>query len=31
METGTTNGRLASWFRVAQAFDVELSDLITVL
>lgn len=26
METGTTNGRLASWFRVAQAFDVELQN-----
>lgn len=31
METGTTNGRLASWFRVAQAFDVELSELVKLL
>jgi len=31
METGTTNGRLGSWFRVAQAFDVEFSDLVRLL
>jgi putative transcriptional regulator len=31
METGTTNGRLASWFRVAQAFDTELSELVKLL
>lgn len=31
METGTTNGRLASWFRVAQAFEFELSELVKLL
>lgn len=28
METGTTNGRLESWFRIAQAFEVPLSELL---
>lgn len=28
METGTTNGRLESWFRISQAFDIAISDLL---
>lgn len=28
METGTTNGRLESWFRLAQAFGIELGELL---
>jgi DNA-binding XRE family transcriptional regulator len=31
METGTTNGRVDSWFRVAQAFGVEIGDLFKAL
>ncbi|GAA3737629.1 hypothetical protein GCM10022239_11680 [Leifsonia bigeumensis] len=31
METGTTNGRLDSWFRVAQAFDLDLGTLLKAL
>jgi putative transcriptional regulator len=31
IETGTTHGRLESWFRIAQAFDVELGQLLRVL
>lgn len=31
MEHGQSNGRLESWFRVAQAFQVPLGDLVAVL
>lgn len=31
MEHGTTNGRLESWFRVAEAFGIPLPDLVAVL
>ena len=31
MEHGTTNGRLESWFRVAEAFGVGLPKLVAVL
>jgi DNA-binding XRE family transcriptional regulator len=28
METGTTNGRLDSWFRIAQAFGISIAELL---
>ena len=28
METGTTHGRVESWFRIAQAFGIELGELL---
>lgn len=31
IETGTTHGRLESWFRIAQAFGVDLGDLLKPL
>lgn len=31
MEHGQSNGRLESWFRVAEAFKVALGDLVSVL
>ena len=31
METGTTNGRVDSWFRVSQAFGLEVGDLLRAL
>lgn len=31
MQKGTTNGRLDSWFSVAQAFDVEPGEFFSVL
>lgn len=31
METGTTNGRVDSWFRVAQAFGLEVGELLKTL
>ena len=31
MEHGTTNGRLESWFRVAEAFGVPLGELVAVI
>ncbi|MFI8699410.1 helix-turn-helix transcriptional regulator [Microbacterium sp. NPDC064978] len=31
MEHGQSNGRLESWFRIAEAFDVPLGDLVSVL
>lgn len=31
IESGTTHGRLDSWFRIAQAFDVELGQLLRAL
>lgn len=31
IETGTTHGRLDSWHRIAQAFDVEIGDLLRAL
>jgi len=31
METGTTHGRLDSWFRIAQAFDLDLGELLRKL
>lgn len=31
METGTTNGRVDSWFRVAQAFGLEIGELLKAL
>ena len=31
METGTTNGRLESWFRIAQALDVSVGELFSRL
>lgn len=31
METGTTNGRLESWFRISQAFGIELNQLLVHL
>ncbi|MGN6272164.1 MAG: helix-turn-helix transcriptional regulator [Protaetiibacter sp.] len=31
METGTTHGRLESWFRIAQAFDLDLGELLRKL
>lgn len=30
IEAGTTNGRVDLWFRVAQAFGVEVDDLLEV-
>lgn len=31
IETGTTHGRLDSWHRIAQAFDVEVGELLRSL
>lgn len=31
MDTGTTKGRLDSWFRVAQAIGVDIGELFRVL
>lgn len=31
MEHGQSNGRLESWFRIAEAFKVPLGDLVSVL
>lgn len=31
MEHGQSNGRLESWFRIAEAFETPLSDLVRVL
>lgn len=31
MEHGQSNGRLESWFRIAEAFETPLSDLVQVL
>ena len=31
IETGTTNGSLDSWFRIAQAFEVEVAELLDAL
>lgn len=31
MEHGKSNGRLESWFRVAEAFGVPIADLVRVL
>ena len=31
MEHGQSNGRLESWFRIAEAFGVPLGDLVSVL
>ncbi|MFJ4225505.1 helix-turn-helix transcriptional regulator [Microbacterium sp. NPDC089695] len=31
MEHGSTRGRLDSWFRVSQAFEISISDLLAVL
>lgn len=31
METGTTNGRVDSWFRVAHAFGLEIGELLRAL
>lgn len=31
MQKGTTNGRLDSWFSVAQAFDVKPGDFFSVI
>lgn len=31
MEHGTTNGRLESWFRVAEAFEIPLGELVSGL
>ncbi len=31
MEHGQSNGRLESWFRIAEAFETPLSELVAVL